>query len=453
MQLKMETQELEVGFRQGDGPLDALDAPPKVFHTPLGGAFVLPYHTRAQIAALSKVDLSESQVLAVGSLLTLPILGFCFHPNVAEAVHVLIDSTNGFVQVDGRAYAAELIRPTVNGVLVPACAITAGTLLATTVNVLRNRQVEMRACISKEACELRQLRRAVFGMYGTAQHAARREAALRHMHAYTCMCVLETQKEAFDELAQQEQAGGSMSVNQLEEIAGMLHGIDGAAACRDFSVSSAQGALRALNGLRSDRLASLLSGFPLVHWLILGLLGFSIVVLFLIDSNQDVLQYLNSLQLRLLFSILLTTLCSIAGLCIDLADPFRGVTNINSASKQFADVQRELEHDLAEAEAEAARAPHERRGALSGARDTLYFHLLTGGVGSKVKVVGDMLAWGTGRKGLASSRDRTRRRQLQGKDTAPERGDAVRSKELLDPWHLKGARSTSSAALRDAANG
>ena len=152
MQLKMETQELEVGFRQGDGPLDVLDTPPEVFYTPLGGAFVLPYHTRAQISALSKVDLSESQVLAVASLLTLPILGFCFHPNIAEAVHVLIDSTNGFVQVDGRAYAAELIRPTVNGVLVPACAITAGTLLATTVNVLRNRQVEMRACISKEAC-------------------------------------------------------------------------------------------------------------------------------------------------------------------------------------------------------------------------------------------------------------------------------------------------------------
>ena len=128
------------------------------------------------------------------------------------------------------------------------------------------------------------------------------------------------------------------------------------------------------------------------------------------------------------------------------------MTNINSASKQFADVQKELEHDLAEAEEEAARAPHERRGAFRGARDTLYFHLLTGGVGSKVKVVGDMLAWGAGRSGLASSRERTRRRQLQGKDTAPERGDAEGRKELLDPWHLKGARLTSSAALRDAAN-
>ena len=83
-----------------------------------------------------------------------------------------------------------------------------------------------------------------------------------------------------------------------------------------------------------------------------------------------------------------------------------------------------LERDLTEAEDEAARAADEARGAslVWGARDTLYFHLLTGGVGSKVKVVGDMLAWGAGRKelrGLAA-----RRRQLQGKDSAPERGDA-----------------------------
>jgi len=51
-----------------------------------------------------------------------------------------------------------------------------------------------------------------------------------------------------------------------------------------------------------------------------------------------------------------------------------------------------------------------------------------------VKVVGDMLAWGAGRSGLAA-------RRRQGKDAAPERGDAEGSKELLDPWHLKGART------------
>jgi len=87
------------------------------------------------------VDLSQSQLLAVLGLLTLPTVGFVAHPEIARQVGNIIDLSNNFEQVDGRAYASELIRPTVNGVLVPSCAVTLGTLLATTVNVLRNRQV------------------------------------------------------------------------------------------------------------------------------------------------------------------------------------------------------------------------------------------------------------------------------------------------------------------------
>ena len=43
--------------------------------------------------------------------------------------------------VDGNAFAATLLRPTINGVVVPTLSIALGTLLATTVNVLRDRQV------------------------------------------------------------------------------------------------------------------------------------------------------------------------------------------------------------------------------------------------------------------------------------------------------------------------
>lgn len=39
-----------------------------------------------QLSSLSQVDISESQLVAVLGLLTLPILGFVFHPAVAEAV-------------------------------------------------------------------------------------------------------------------------------------------------------------------------------------------------------------------------------------------------------------------------------------------------------------------------------------------------------------------------------
>ena len=54
----------------------------------------------------------------------------------------------------------------------------------TTVNVLRARQVDIRALINKEACDLRLLRRALFGMFGTKQHAGRRSRALTLLKRY-----------------------------------------------------------------------------------------------------------------------------------------------------------------------------------------------------------------------------------------------------------------------------
>ena len=47
-------------------------------------------------------------------------------------------------------------------------------------------------------------------------------------------------------------------------------------------------------------------------------------VIFLVVSNQNVLQYLNTLQLRTLFALLVAACSSTAALCIDLNDPFRG---------------------------------------------------------------------------------------------------------------------------------
>lgn len=369
-----------------------------------------------------------AQTLAISAFLAMPLIGFVEYPVVANFLRGTFEAFVSFQSVDGNAFAADLLRPTVNGVIVPACAITFGTLLATTVNVLRNRQVEMRACISKEACQLRLLRRAIFGMFGTAQHARRRQVALGHLLGYTEVCVKETTAGAFDELDSQKEAGGSLSINELEEIAAMLHGVDGAAASRDFSVSSAQTALVNLNTLRSDRLASLLSGFPVVHWMILALLSSSIVLLFLIDSNQDVLQYLNSLQLRLLFAILLATFAATGLLCLDLADPFRGVTTINSEGEQFRQFHRTIEADLAAAkedikeyEARTGRVARVAYGTASdqdpqhaslrkpvdswGLVDTVYFHALTGKPGSTVRLLGDVVAW-TGRH-----RPRLRRRR------------------------------------------
>lgn len=82
----------------------------------------------------------------------------------------------------------------------------------------------------------------------------------------------------------------------LSELAEMLHGVDGAAASRQSSVAKAGDLLVSLNGHRSERVATTLSGFPKIHWTLCSVLYACIVLSFLVDSNQEVNQYLNSIQ-------------------------------------------------------------------------------------------------------------------------------------------------------------
>ena len=56
--------------------------------------------------------------------------------------------------VDGNAYEIAVLEPTLTGIVLPAVSITLGTLLATTVGTLRERQVEIRSCLNREASEI-----------------------------------------------------------------------------------------------------------------------------------------------------------------------------------------------------------------------------------------------------------------------------------------------------------
>ena len=85
------------------------------------------------------------------------------------------------------------------------------------------------------------------------------------------------------------------------ELADMLHGVDGAAASRQSSVANAGSLCVSLNGHRSERVATTLSGFPDIHWSVLTVLYLCVVLSFLLDSNQEINQYLNSIQVRVRF--------------------------------------------------------------------------------------------------------------------------------------------------------
>lgn len=83
------------------------------------------------------------------------------------------------------------------------------------------------------------------------------------------------------------------------ELAEMMHGVDGAAVARQSSVSKVQDLLVSLNAHRSGRVATTLQRFPIIHWSVLSVLYSIIVLSFLLDSNQEVNQYLNSAEVSI----------------------------------------------------------------------------------------------------------------------------------------------------------
>lgn len=282
------------------------------------------------------------------------LLAFSFWDEISIALAHYIDAHGvlGNVPDGGAVFANSILRPTITGVLVPVISIALATLVSTTVNVLRERQVEIRALVNKEACDLRLLRRAIFGMFGTRQHAGRRVRALALLSAYVDQLNQECHPGAIESLEELELSGG-IATNELDRLSAMMHGVDGAAVSRQTSVEVADDIISRLNAYRSDRVALLLTDFPDLHWIVLIALSVGIIVTFLLESNQLADQYLNSIQLRSLFALLVGVFSATATLCIDLDDPFTGSFSVVKASMQIGDLELCLQEDLREANAEA----------------------------------------------------------------------------------------------------
>ena len=139
--------------------------------------------------------------------------------------------------------------------------------------------------MNKEACELRLLRRAVFGMFGTRQHAGRKARALALLCGYTEQLMRECEDGAVDGLKEMQLSGG-IADNELDRLSGMLHGVDSASASRQGSVGVADNLILSLVGHRSECVALLISGFPVIHSGVLMGLCLNLCVAFLLTMRH-----------------------------------------------------------------------------------------------------------------------------------------------------------------------
>jgi hypothetical protein len=85
---------------------------------------------------------------------------------------------------------------------------------------------------------------------------------------------------------------------------------------------------------RCDRWMSLRTKFPAMHYVTLSLLALAICISFLVATDQSLIIF-ESLQVRILWTILIGSFMSLAVVCYDLSSPFVGAYQVRISCEIF----------------------------------------------------------------------------------------------------------------------
>lgn len=88
-----------------------------------------------------------------------PIISFLTLDDAIALVRkfVYLISSQSWLPADGGKYQAEILTPTLNGIVLPTISISLGTLVAGTISSLRDRLNTLRTCLNKESFDIRML--------------------------------------------------------------------------------------------------------------------------------------------------------------------------------------------------------------------------------------------------------------------------------------------------------
>lgn len=331
-------------------------------------------------------DVGDSAFYSAVPLVIIPIVAYFLYENVALAFTFFVD----FIDVgrtwhpaDGKAYQIAILTPTINGIIVPTISILFGTLVSSTVSTLRGRQLSIRSHLNQESCAIRTLEsallhlsetddnspRSISGSGNSGEDGVRQQLPRRPPFIdTTTRRLLLGRLESYLSRLISESRPGTPGTTRLvgvgsadSEITFLVTSLHGLArrqgGQRQVSkrgemdegekmlVGEALGATKLLQELRSERISALQSSFPPIHYGIVALLGGSILLCFMVETDQETLLFLDAMQLRALFSVLIGVLSSTAFLLYDLTDPFRGSYRITPTTAQLFTIRDSMAID------------------------------------------------------------------------------------------------------------
>lgn len=287
----------------------------------------------------SKVSAFAESLLRWSPVL-IPILAYQMYDPVAELFAGALDSISNrnWVAVDGGAYQAKIIAPAINGVVIPAISLLFANLIGNTVSTLRQRQLDIRTTINLEAGQLIILQ----SMLDTFPKGVVQDKCRYDLVHYTSRLISEGHETV--DLDALDHSGMD---SELYSVLNELNRLSLTELVPSVILGQSYGACNKLSEHRSKRITALQSTFPALHYIIVGTLAISICIAFLMETNQDLLVFLNAVQLRLLWTMLVGTFCALAVVCFDLGNPFRGSYQISKSVDQLYTIRDSLRSSLA----------------------------------------------------------------------------------------------------------
>ncbi len=258
-----------------------------------------------------------------------------------STIQFLQSAENKWIAVDGGAYQASIIAPAINGVVVPAMSLLFANMIATTINTLKQRQRDIQLAMHVEAAHLRILSLCLDDEQNTAV-VVRTDDSSRFVPAQAQLLTKCQQHlwQYTSRLLEEAEGGVSFEDRSMESeligvISGLHHIAAGSGQVSPMVWSQAMQACQVLMEQRAKRITAMQSTFPKLHFAVLVALGSSLLVAFFMETDQDILVFLNAIQLRLLWSILVGTFSVMGLVCYDLSNPFRGSYQISKRSSMM----------------------------------------------------------------------------------------------------------------------
>jgi len=305
----------------------------------------------------NKVSLDANKRLRDTSLAVinyvLPIVGpgvaFWQWSNILHLTHRVLGDERQLLEL-----MQVTLTPATNGIVIASLSIAFGTLTSLTISSLRQRQKEIRQYLNKEACEMRILQAMLLASYRQAEAPIMRDGPGGNAReAFMCLRCLELLNLYAARVYSESTSEVDLSALKRQivpdtEMLGILDYLSVAMTSPTFSAMSLRDnvamSVSRLNDFRSERLSSINTAFPFLHWVILSLLASSISICFLIEVDQSEGRFLaerpqDSMRLRLVFTMLVGSFCGLTALCADLNDLFRGSFNVNESAVQMSVVQ------------------------------------------------------------------------------------------------------------------